>query len=707
MLQSRLPSIAFKIAMIALIVVFFSVPPLPLRAQQVAAVKSGPVGEVTPVTPPPLIDDVMGLGGTIAERPIMVGYSRGTSPTRVMDYMQNLVKRLDIAHSMLQQLQSEQQQERMEKVIPKVPDPLYGIATYMVTGLIPSFESVSFQQVVDEADAHRLISGRKDQWGPTGTLEDHGNGCFTVGYRNVSSYPLPPGSDVKDYDRNNQPSQRGYQFRQKVVEKDGVKMVEQSQVFVQMFRYHEQMLYEANFEELFTMQLPTADAMISDVDRTKDLGFNAYLDRIPMGIRQLGWSMLSAAAGSQLQQRDDEPESTYTMRKSGGDLALALISSILFDIDNSSGWARFSSNEDGSLRGELKVRARNNSMLGKRLLDASGNSRFAPILNDHAAATLHLCTRLPDEGPLALQATGSWLTETMGREFSGDPAMVSAGQALAGILTGISDHRNLEFLIKVGWTPTSSGVIYGGIQLNEDPELLKSVHHLLTHLPGAPAGIDQLITLEDRQGMQVIVLRSPESLSGEPAIRELRELLGANITHLYLAHQNSCLWFSAGTENAVEIIRQSAERCSENSRAARTPLISARIDAERWASYPQDDPAGISSMLYWLDENAGWFPPTPFGFAFGGQRPKPNPLLQRVFDLGGSQHADFSIEADESGLLLQASLGEALGNYMIARMLDSQESMMEQQRKQMQEMEARAKVDLQKAAEKLPAPPAP
>jgi hypothetical protein len=644
----------------------------------------------------------MKLDGRIADQPIVVGYARNVGPTRTMEYAKGLTERLEIGKSIREGIQNQEEQERIKSTTGNVEEPLYGFAGYMVQSLIPSYETLSFQQVADEDDARRIANARKAQWGEQGSFEDLGNGCFKVQYRSESTYELPPGADEKQYTNNNPQQPRGYEFSQQIVEKDGVKMVQHRQVITNLFRYHDTILYEAEFEDLFTMELPTAEGIRSAIDGSTDVGFKAYLDRIPLGMRQLGWSMLSAAAGSQLQQRDDESDTAYNMRRSSGDIALALIQSVMFDVDSADGWARFANAEDGSLRGQLRVRARNNSQLGGRLLEAAGSSRFAPILSDDAAATFHLCVKLPEDAPNALLATAKWFTETMGKEFSADPQMVAAGEMMAGVLTGISEHRNLELLMKAGWTQASDGVLYGGLQLNENPELLKNVHYVLLHLPNADEAIEKMMTLEDRQGLQVIVFRFPDDV-----VEGMRQAIGANITHLYLAHQNSCLWYAAGTENAVEIIRQSVERCTQNTRAARTPLISGQLDLERWLGYPQDDPAKITSMISWLDENAGWFPLTPMMMLIGGERRKPSSLMHRVFELGGDQKANFSLEADESGLLLQVSLGEAIANYMVAGMIDAQEAMMEEQQKNAQEMQRKQTEALKEAAKNLQSPPLP
>jgi len=647
------------------------------------------------------------LTGKIADKPIAVGYARDIGPVQVMDYAKKLTERLAIGKSMREDIESERSTAQMENSFPKVEHPLYGVAFYMVTGLIPSFETVSFQQVIDEADARRLVNGRKQQWGERGSMEDLGNGCFRVMYRSTNSYPLPEGADEAQYTSQNSLNQgNGWKNETKIIEKEGKKFVEQTYGMTQLMRFHDNMLYEGTFDELFTMELPSADAITSGVDGSTDLGFDAYLDRIPQGIRMLGWNLLTAAVGTQLQQRDEEPETSYAMRRSSGDAGLALVKAVLFDVDHSEGWLKFASENEPSIRGELRVRARNNSQLSKQLLEAGGVSRFAPILSDKAAVTAHLCVRLPEEAPAALLATGTWLRETVGLEYNLDAAMVTAAEALSETLAGIAEHRNLELLLKAGWTEESGGVFYGGLQLHDNPQLLSSIHHFLMHMPGNPPDVDQLIRLTDEDGLPMIRFQLPPD-----GVESIRRDSGMMITHIWLAHQNSCLWFAAGTENSKEIIRQSLARCTEGSVAARTPLVSLRIDMERWLSYPQDDPAGIAQLPHYLDENAWWFPPNPMGAMMfggsGGNPEKPTPIMLPVFDLGGSQQFWLTLEADDSGILLQTSVGLALANHMFARGIDAQENRMAAQRKQMEEAQAAAQKALEEAQKALPIPEPP
>lgn len=613
----------------------------------------------------------MMLDGKIASKPIAVFYARDMTPQRTMEYFRRLTEQLHLGNSIVQDMDQQFASERLANIDSQVMAPMYGTALYMVSGVIPSFESVSFQQVKDEADARRLIDGRKNQWkllGDEATVEDLSNGCYRVQSRSQSSYELPRGADESQYTTQTNPGDPGYQFMQKISEKDGRKMVVSIRFLTSFFRYQDTILYEAAFEDLLTMELPATNELRSAMGEEAAYGFKAHMDRIPPGIRQLGWTMLSSAAGSQLQQQDQESDASYNMRRSAGDAGLALIHSALFDLNSAEGSGTFASAEDDSLRGQLRILARNNSELSGQLTRSHGASRFAPILSDEAAATLHFCIRLPEEAVPALQNTATWIVETARNEHPSEPAFLSAAQALAGVLNGLSEHRTVEAFVKAGWTEGSAGVLYGGIHLSDTPELLQNVF-AAAKLQGIAGDNRPNLELQERDDIQTLVFQLSEAES-----EQVRSETGMNITHVYLTHENSCLWIAAGTESAFDILRQSTIRCSENGGAIFTPLVSGRIDMRKWLSYPQDDPAHIAQLPYWLDENSWSFPPSPamfFGSSLAGT--KPSPIMQKVFDYGGSQEAYFALEADAGGLLLTTSLGEALANHVVARTIAAQE----------------------------------
>ncbi len=616
--------------------------------------------------------------GQLSEKPIAIFYARDITQKRALTYVMNFTERMSFAESIRGDLASEI--ESQEEADPEVQNSVDGYAIYLVSGVIPSLESVSFCNVNDVADAKRLLGTTSKNH----ILKELENNCFIVESITRNTTPLPEGADESkltfdegDAMESNGITQSSHEVSQAIEEKDGKKFIVSSSKRRSFHRVYDQYLYEGESEKLFNMPLPTAADISAGINETNDLGFSIYLDRVSKPIRELGWNMVSSGFGAQLQQHDGETDTSYNMRRAFGELGLGVLNAALFDIDFSDASLRLATEDTQSIEGDLRIRARNNSSMGDKLQRAIGDSRFAPILHDNAAVTNHTCIRLPEDSSRALSATGDWLKETFATEFSNDPAMISAAETLAETLAGIAEHRNLELLLKVGWTEESAGVIYGGIQLHDNPQLLPSIYQIMVHglseLTGDTslgiAANDQTLKMIKDGDMEFIRIMLPQD-----SVDAIAENCGARITHIYLAHQNSGLWFAAGGETAKEIIRLSVARCHE-SNATRAPYLSAKIDMEQWLAYPQDDPSGIAQMPHWLDVNSWWFPPNPFiAFVTDFESPehKPRTLMRQAFELGGSQQFSLTLNADESGLLLQMSLGEALANHLLARFIDFQ-----------------------------------
>ncbi len=135
------------------------------------------------------------INGKIADKPIAIWYARDVTPRRMIDYVMSLTERLDIGSMVRNEFEKSETQAQAAGMQAGIDEPVYGVAWYMVAGVIPSFESVSFQPVVDEDDARRMLNAGKANYGQNGYLEDLGNNCFKSGYRRSYESPLPEGYD--------------------------------------------------------------------------------------------------------------------------------------------------------------------------------------------------------------------------------------------------------------------------------------------------------------------------------------------------------------------------------------------------------------------------------------------------------------------------------------------------------------------------------
>jgi len=608
------------------------------------------------------------LKGTLAPKPMGVGYMRDLNEVTIMQYAMKLSQRIEIGKSLLEQIETP---EDFTKIIPDVKQPLQGAAYYMVQGFVPSFETIYFKQVKDAADAKRVLAARAKLMGDNSKLEPQTGDNYKMVNSNSWTVPTPEGMSPEDHAKqiNEQQVVNGgnYVMSAKVVQEDGKDVVKQSFSTTEYYRIHQNLMFSSGFEELFTMDLPTPDSITSGVNESDDMGIELFFNRIPDGIKQIGWGMLNGGAGAQMQQRDNEEAVIADVRKRSIQFGLDLVKSLMFDTDEANGWLRFATEEEQSIRGELNFEARRNSSLSKRLEEtSSGVSRFASVLRDDAVATTHLCLRIFEPQDSMLDALGRWLVHEVGS--NGDEEITQAATEVARTLNGIGEHRTLEALVKVGWSEETDGVIYGGLQVDNNIALLRSLHTLYLKL--RPSG-EHTVHLEEKDGKEVIHLQFPE-----PLMKGLKDNSSLTLSHAWIVHHNSCLWFAVGNENAYKILKSSMDRGGETGLASGAPLLTANIDTDRWMELPEDDPVGVGNLLRWMDANQPAFPPNPMTIAMGGfgvEIQKPKPLLKPVFDLGGERNARCTIIADRGGLRLSLNIGEAIGNYYLARIIDMQD----------------------------------
>lgn len=626
------------------------------------------------------------MTGKMAGKPIGVGYMKDLTEVSVFDYMRKLTSRMNFESSIFDDVPSDAD---IKQMVPAVDEQITGQAWYMVQGLIPSFEPIYFRKVADVADAKRMLKARGKMQGGSNmetSVEDEGDDCYRFVRSWSNEHRVPGKKNAQEYvDQQNQnQAVRASGSRNRtsysVTETDGKEMVKQTTSWEELYRFHDNMLFSGSRDDLFEMELPTSSEMVRGVQGGKDMGIDAYFDRIPSGIKTLGWNMLNSTAGTMMQQRDEEETTQADVRSTSIQLGLDVVKALMFDVQETHGWLRFANEEDQSIRGQLLFETRRNAELQSQLETASsGASRFAPILRDEAVATMHTCITLPEASPM-FRAVSLWLPGFIEQELSSDAPTVQAAQKLALTLSDLADTPTVELCIKAGWSEASDGVFYGGLRVGSNEGLIEAVVTLLQ----ATSPPDGLMELTNEDGLSVLHLSIPKREQ-----EQIAQASGLNLSDVFITQGASCVWFAVGNENAVQMIKSSIARCESGGAAGRAPLMSAEVDGKAWLALPQDDPVGVTSLLTYLDANQPMFPPSPLMFGSGGGN-KPTPLLQRCIDLGGNHRASMQVVADRSGLKVDAEIGEVIGNYLLVRQLDLQNQMMRRNQEQVKKAQEQA-----------------
>jgi hypothetical protein len=258
-------------------------------------------------------------------------YAKDINAKSAAMYVAGMSKRMGVGATTSQQFQ-----RQIEKwIVTKVQDPVVGQIYYLVQGLVPSMETISFQSVIDEKEAMALIESRKQMMGEQATIEEGVNGHYKLVRAGGNESELQPEQEVTEYS-NERPE---YSNKLEIIERDGRRFQKQSWSWTQQYRYHDRFLYSGQTEEFVDARLPSSQEIFDSLEDDNDVGMKIYADRVPQGLRTLGWSMLSAMAGTQLQRQDTEGEESWQMRRSAANWGLSFLKSLMFDVDYGEGKA--------------------------------------------------------------------------------------------------------------------------------------------------------------------------------------------------------------------------------------------------------------------------------------------------------------------------------------------------------------------------------
>ena len=185
------------------------------------------------------------------EKPVAIGYAVDLREERIFGYINSLVKRLDIY---LEEGWEEFEHEESEPS----PEPhVDGVAWYLVQGLVPDNDFITFWNADSKDDATRSLKTQAEQYNVE--FKDLGNDCFRI-VRNWSHEFEPEEITAQEYvDRHQDDMEAAVDqtIALSVIEKDGTPMVKQTTYHRNLYRFHDNMMFNGYRDQLFDLQLPS------------------------------------------------------------------------------------------------------------------------------------------------------------------------------------------------------------------------------------------------------------------------------------------------------------------------------------------------------------------------------------------------------------------------------------------------------------------
>ncbi|MCA9036071.1 MAG: hypothetical protein KDA91_13130 [Planctomycetaceae bacterium] len=142
--------------------------------------------------------------------------------------------------------------------------------------------------------------------------------------------------------------------------------------------------------EMLDREIPAPDALLATQAQLYDVSITLDLASIPPLTRTLLTTVLTAGISSQMQQRDEEPDSAYQIRRAEGDRALAALQQILDECDRMI-FALNVDAEEHAVNMDMVIDAKKGTKFFDEILESTTKpSYFIPLLDDSAAASFSM-----------------------------------------------------------------------------------------------------------------------------------------------------------------------------------------------------------------------------------------------------------------------------------------------------------------------------
>ena len=149
-------------------------------------------------------------------------------------------------------------------------------------------------------------------------------------------------------------------------------------------------------EEALDRKLPNPAQLLASQAQQFDVSVTLDVDSLPIATRTLLMSVITSGISTQLQQRDDEPEGAYRIRKTEGARALDALNTFIMDCQKITIGLDVVQ-EEHAVNIDFVVDALEGTKMLKEILQSTERpSYFIPLLDENAAVSLSMSSMMAD-----------------------------------------------------------------------------------------------------------------------------------------------------------------------------------------------------------------------------------------------------------------------------------------------------------------------
>lgn len=345
-------------------------------------------------------------------------------------------------------------------------------------------------------------------------------------------------------------------------------------------------------------EFPDPEKLTSRLTAQYDIAISLLINTIPVGLKTVFLAFLKNQTQAELQQRDNEPESVYRLRRANGEFWLDLLEKIVNQGNEVTLGTRFES-EEKLVRIELEVAGTRDSKLAKFFHSMAGKKTyFGNLISDSATMTASLSLVLEEQQRKLFakffEVSLRDLVARIDEEEQGDFRKIA--EPIFNTLKTTADVGHFDAFAQVSGNRKNQFSLVGGIKVATFREMPEKFEDLLEFLQQSASDNEPLAKLEIAYDTidSIPVHRIPSTPTNDGMKRTFGET-----PSLYLYATAQALWFAFGDEVALSSLKDAVPSVAQpqdpTKNRNRVPLQFV-TRAKNWIDLAKDDESQPNSF---------------------------------------------------------------------------------------------------------------
>jgi hypothetical protein len=351
-------------------------------------------------------------------------------------------------------------------------------------------------------------------------------------------------------------------------------------------------------EETLEKNFPDPTKLTSRLSTQFDIAVSLQIKNVPPTMKSLFLEYLKMSSQAELQQRDNEPESAYRLRRANGDSWLELTDRIVMQGEEFTIGARMDP-ETRKANIDFEIAGTSDSKLAKFFQDMAGKKTyFGNLLQNPSTFTMSASWLLSDKQRPLMASFFEAAKKDLGSaaEKNNVDGIGKVIDPIFKMLMATSDAGHVDLMVQLVGTEPGKFALLAGAKVTASRSLPNQMTELLQFVKDHPNGSETVSKLEI--GANEIDSYPVHRLEVNPPDKPGQRMFGET-AHLYFYTSPQALWFAFGGDTAMDNLRDAVAQVAlpQDPQLARgrVPFMFV-THANNWLSVASDDGPRIAEF---------------------------------------------------------------------------------------------------------------